>query len=68
MPHDVIPLGFDAADFARVDVRRSRVAEFDPRDGFVHLCYVGTLLPLGVATAAALLTAFAKLRQMKFKR
>jgi glycosyltransferase involved in cell wall biosynthesis len=60
-----IPLGAEERDFegVRLDPQPSRF--FDPRDGQLHLCYVGTLLPLGVATATALLTAFAKLRQTR---
>jgi hypothetical protein len=63
VPHDVIPLGFDAADFARVDGRRGGAAAFDPHDGLVHLCYVGTLLPTGVETARLLLRGLERARR-----
>jgi hypothetical protein len=54
-----IPLGWEEADFAR---DRTANPFFDPADGRVHLCYVGTLLPAGFGTLAALLRAAALLR------
>ena len=60
VPHRVIPLGFDGNDFDHVKVDRGRSAAFDPDDGAVHLCYVGTLLPTGIQTLTLLLTAFAR--------
>ena len=63
VPHDVIPLGFDAADFTHVDGRRAAVAGFDSRDGLVHLCYVGTLLPTGVGTLRVLLRGLERARR-----
>jgi glycosyltransferase involved in cell wall biosynthesis len=63
LPHDVIPLGFDAADFARLELRRGGVAAFDPHDGLVHLCYVGTLLPTGVETLRLLLRGLERARR-----
>jgi hypothetical protein len=35
---------------------------FNPGDGLVHLCYVGTLLPTGVATLRLLLQALVRAR------
>src|SRR4051794_955437 len=63
VPHDVIPLGFDAADFAHLDARAGAAAAFDPRDGLVHLCYVGTLLPTGVETLRLLLRGLDRARR-----
>lgn len=51
-----LPIGFDPADLAHVDARPA------PGDGLVHVCYVGTLLPLGVETLRAVLAAVARLR------
>ncbi len=57
-----IPIGGDENDFEAMCRSTTRVELFDPRDGYRHLCYVGTLLPLGVAPMTALLAAFARLR------
>src|SRR3954469_2379911 len=63
VPHDVIPLGFEAADFAHLDGRAAGATAFDPRDGLVHLCYVGTLLPTGVETLRLLLRGLDRARR-----
>ena len=63
LPHDAIPLGFDASDFAAAEGRRGRVAAWDRHDGLVHLCYVGTLLPTGIATLRLLLRALDRARR-----
>jgi glycosyltransferase involved in cell wall biosynthesis len=57
-----IPIGGDDGDFDAMRRTTTRVELFDPGDGYRHLCYVGTLLPLGVAPMTALLSAFARLR------
>lgn len=59
-----IPLGGDENDFDAMR-RTPGAAAFDARDGYRHLCYVGTLLPLGVAPMTALLAAFARLRESR---
>jgi hypothetical protein len=64
-PRRDIPLGGEAADF---DYLRSHPREnpyFRPDDGNVHLCYVGTLLPLGFETLRAVLHAAKLLRQRR---
>ena len=63
VPHEVIPVGFDTADFAAVARRSSGPSPFDRADGLVHLCYVGTLLPTGVETLRALLRALDRARR-----
>jgi len=63
LPHDAIPLGFDAADFAAVDGRRGGAAAWDRHDGLVHLGYVGTLLPTGIETLRLLLRALDRARR-----
>jgi len=61
LPQAVVPLGFEADDFTHV--RGRKTAHFDPADGLVHLCYVGTLLPTGVDTLRLLLRALAQARE-----
>jgi hypothetical protein len=62
LPHEVIPLGFEAADFEAVRERRPPVG-LDASDGLVHLCYVGTLLPTGFETLRLLLGGLARARR-----
>lgn len=50
-----LPIGWDARDLQAINGAGNPF--FDPRDGVVHLCYVGTVLPNGVGTVAALLDA-----------
>jgi glycosyltransferase involved in cell wall biosynthesis len=54
-PQLVLPLGFEAEDFERLRTTERSFTHFDPGDGLVHLCYVGTLLPTGVDTLRLLL-------------
>ena len=63
VPHAVIPLGFEPADFDTLGARRRTVADFDRSDGLVHLCYVGTLLPTGLETLRLLLGGLARARR-----
>jgi glycosyltransferase involved in cell wall biosynthesis len=62
LPQEIVPLGFEPDDFASVR-RRAAVSHFDPADGLVHLCYVGTLLPTGISTLRLLLRALARARR-----
>jgi hypothetical protein len=62
LPQAVVPLGFEPDDFASVR-RLPRASHFDPADGLVHLCYVGTLLPTGVDTLRLLLQALDRARR-----
>ena len=62
LPQAVVPLGFERDDFAAV-MRRNRAAHFEPADGLVHLCYVGTLLPTGIGTLRLLLRALDRARR-----
>jgi hypothetical protein len=57
-----IPIGADRRDFDTILRSPRRQPFFDPGDGLVHLCSVGTLLPLGVGVASALFEALACLR------
>ena len=59
IPHGVIPLGFDSADFDALARRRMSFELFDPDDGHIHLVYVGTLLPNGLQTLRLLLSGLA---------
>ncbi len=54
-----IPLGGAASDFEAADRAARENRFFDPRDGGFHLCYVGTVLPLGFETLRAVLRAAA---------
>jgi Glycosyl transferase 4-like domain len=56
IPHGVIPVGFDSADFEALGRRRDRFDRFDASDGCVHIVYVGTLLPTGADTLRLLLS------------
>jgi glycosyl transferase family 4 len=64
-PCAAIPLGGEPADFARLRERPGANVYFDPGDGRVHLCYVGTVLPLGFETLSALFVAAARLRERR---
>ena len=62
LPSAVIPIGGEPADFAHVTRRPRPHAFFDPTDGQIHGCVVGTLLPLGFETLRAVCLALADLR------
>ena len=59
----VIPVGGEPADFDRLRRESRPNPYFDAADGAIHLCYVGTLLPLGFEVLRALLCAVRELRQ-----
>jgi glycosyltransferase involved in cell wall biosynthesis len=61
IPGTAIPFGGEAADFDAVRRQHRANPYFDPKDGSLHLCYVGTLLPLGFETLRAVLRAIARL-------
>lgn len=61
----VIPIGGDSNDFEYVRKRRKRTSYFDPTDGKRHICYVGTLLPLGFETLRAVMRALTMLRERR---
>lgn len=61
-PFAEIPIGGEPADFERLRARARANPFFDPSDGRTHLCYVGTLLPLGFETLRAVLSAVAQLK------
>ena len=63
LPHGVIPLGFEPTDFESLRLRSPSSTPFDPSDGLVHLCYVGTLLPTGIDTLHLLFGALAHARR-----
>jgi len=64
IPHLELPIGGDPGDFDSLRHRPRRNPYFDPRDGNFHLCYVGTLLPLGFETLRAVLKAVARLQEI----
>lgn len=61
-PTAEIPYGGEAADFEHLRRHPRPNPWFDCEDGNFHLCYVGTLLPLGVETLRAVLGAVAQVR------
>jgi hypothetical protein len=62
LPSAAIPYGGDEHDFEWLRLRPRANPFFDPADGLFHLCYVGTLLPLGGETLRAVLEASALVR------
>jgi glycosyltransferase involved in cell wall biosynthesis len=57
-----IPVGADPRDFATPPTTAGRALPFDPADGLVHICYTGTILPLGLETLDAFLRGVAHVR------
>lgn len=62
VPYATIPIGGEPADFETLRSRGRSNPYFDSKDGRAHVCYVGTLLPLGLETLRAVLAAAAMLR------
>jgi hypothetical protein len=62
-PAAAIPIGFEPSEFA--SPRAAARDRLGGKDGAIHLCYVGTILPLAVETVRALLAALALLRQQE---
>lgn len=60
-----IPLGGEQEDYAKLVSNPRPNPFFEPTDGLFHLCYVGTLLPLGVETLRAVLAAIRRLRDTR---
>ncbi|MDO8793166.1 MAG: glycosyltransferase [Vicinamibacterales bacterium] len=58
-----LPLGFDEADVDYLRRHPRPVRHFDPFDGNVHVCYVGTILPEGQRVLRLFLAAVAWLLQ-----
>jgi hypothetical protein len=65
IPSAEIPIGGEAGDFDRLKASPRKNHYFDPDDGLFHLCYVGTLLPLGFETLRAVLGAVGALREQR---
>jgi hypothetical protein len=62
-PCFAIPYGGDAADFAHLRTHGRQNRWFDRNDGDFHVCYMGTLLPLGFETLRAVLAGLTLLRE-----
>jgi Glycosyltransferase Family 4 len=60
-----IAIGSEPADFDHLRRRPRPNPYFDARDGRIHLCYVGTVLPLGFETLRAVLAAVARLGERR---
>jgi hypothetical protein len=66
LPWASVPLGGEPDDFARLRAAPQRPnGYFNAGDGRLHLCYVGTLLPLGFTTLRGLLLAVARLERRR---
>jgi hypothetical protein len=59
-----IPLGFDVRDLEALARAPRPNPCFDERDGLVHVCYVGTVLPKGLDVLDAVLRGLATLRTL----
>jgi glycosyltransferase involved in cell wall biosynthesis len=62
IPCAAIPYGGDITDFEHLRAEPRRNTWFDTSDGNFHICYMGTLLPLGFGTLRAVFRGFAELR------
>lgn len=62
-PCVAIPLGGEPRDFEYLRRHPRHNPHFDPHDGNVHVCYVGTLLPMGFETLRAVLKAVRLLKE-----
>ena len=60
---EAIPLGFELRDLELLLREPRRNPYFDGSDGYLHLCYVGTVLPMGFDVLRALLRAVVQLRE-----
>jgi hypothetical protein len=60
-PSLAIPIGGDARDFDVAAAQHTRLTPFAPGDGHVHVCAVGTLLPMGMDVLRAVFAAVARL-------
>lgn len=65
IPYAELPIGGEMGEFAKVREQAAEFNRFDPRDGDVHVCCVGTLLPLGLETLEAIFAATALLRDRR---
>ena len=65
MPCAAIPIGGEPADFEHVRRAPRDNPWFDPKDGQTHVCYVGTLLPMGMETLRAVLAAVRLVRERR---
>ncbi len=57
-----LPLGLEGRDFDRLQTAPRSNRFFDRADGNMHVCYVGTVLPLGMSTLEAMLGAVTLVR------
>lgn len=60
--YETIPVGGELSDFVYLRSRPRVNPFFDRSDGRFHLCYVGTLLPLGLPTLHSVMRAIARLK------
>jgi hypothetical protein len=60
-----IPIGAEPRDFSARVAAGGDSRFFDPTDGNVHVCCVGTILPLGLETLTAVLQAAADIKRAR---
>ena len=60
-PRLALPIGMDPRELEWLRAHPRRVIASPPMDGHVHVCYVGTMLPLGSETLDAFLQALARI-------
>jgi len=61
-PKSVLPIGIDPGDMDWARAHDHPAPWLPPRDGRLHVCYVGTALPLGQDVLAAVCAAVARVR------
>lgn len=64
-PCAVIPIGAELDDFRRAAALPLSNRYFNRADSLVHVCAVGTILPMGIEVARALFAALADLRRRR---
>jgi hypothetical protein len=64
IPQLELPIGGEPSDFNSLRRLPRANPYFNPHDGDFHLCYVGTLLPLGIETLHAVLKAVRRLKEL----
>ena len=60
-----LPIGGDASDVDHISALGGANRLFDPADGLVHVCSVGTVLPRGIAGVEAVVGAVAQIRERR---
>src|SRR5439155_22236408 len=62
LPSAAIPIGVEPSDFDMAGAGAHTGRHFNPDDGCIHLCSVGTIVPMGLPVVGTVLAALAVLR------